>query len=254
MGLLLIENLWIKFFWATGVLLFLLKVGSIINNYLNGFALPKGFGWVGYFLLWPGMRPESFSKKVKQIESIGKVFVIGFLFFIIGIILQLILFFFWDKIPNLMGLYIGIFSILLSIHFGFSSILFVGHRFFGWRVEYLFKNPFLSESLKDFWSRRWNLAFVDMDKRLFLPLFSRKLPKNIILLSIFIISGFLHELAISYPVNNGWGGPMLYFVCHSLFMLIEPKVIFFKTKLLKRIWVWAMLLIPDLIFYLVITF
>jgi len=141
-------------------------------------------------------------------------------------------------------LYVGLASILFTIHFGFSSILFVGHRFLGWKVEKLFDNPFLSESLNEFWSRRWNLAFVDMDKRLFLPLFSKKLPKHIVFFSIFIISGILHELAISYPVNKGWGGPMLYFVLQGFFTLVEGKINFLNNRLVKRIWVWVTLLLP----------
>src|SRR5260221_553933 len=58
--------------------------------------------------------------------------------------------------------------------------------------------------------RRWNLAFVEMDRALFLKPLARKLGTRAAVFGVFIISGLFHEVAISFPVNHGWGMPLLY--------------------------------------------
>jgi alginate O-acetyltransferase complex protein AlgI len=42
-------------------------------------------------------------------------------------------------------------------------------------------------------------------------------------LAAFFVSGLLHELAISVPVNAGYGLPMLYFALQGVLVTIERK-------------------------------
>jgi hypothetical protein len=234
-----------KLLWATLGLLFLLKIGSLIRNWQNKIALPKGLGWPAYLLLWPGMRPESFSQKKSNSDSVARDFVTGFLFFLSGLLLQLVLILKWNSLKSDFALYLGLGSFLLIIHFGFSAMIFTLYRLCGWPVERLFNYPFKSLSLREFWSQRWNLAFVDMDKRLFLPLFPKRMGKTFSLLGIFLLSGILHEVGISYPAGDGWGLPLLYFIIHGVLVLVEPSIPFIKkSTLLKRIWVWFTLIAP----------
>jgi alginate O-acetyltransferase complex protein AlgI len=207
------------------------------------------------------MRPESFSvrKKISEFgpeESIGKDFVWGFVFFIGGIIFQGVLFLEWDRILPDLALWLGLLSFLIILHFGFSSLLFSAYRLLGWPVEPLFQSPLSSSSLREFWGQRWNLAFVDMDKRLFLPLLGKKLKspagKSLAVLGIFFLSGLLHEIGISYPAGAAWGGPFLYFILQGLFVLFEPifmsklgAVLAPKEKsLFEKLWVWVAILLP----------
>ena len=234
-----------KLVWATVGLLFLVKVGALIRNKQSSMALPTEIGWVFYLFLWPGVRPESFSKKLQQEQPIGNVFVKGFLFFIAGLVIQLFLFFYWDKLPTQARQYAGLLSFLIAIHLGFSYVLFVLFRLLGWPVEPLFRSSLNSSSLRDFWSRRWNLAFVDMDKRLFLPIFTNRWLKKIRFIGIFILSGILHEIGISYPAGAGWGGPLLYFILHGILTWIEPKIpLLKKSPFINKLWLWLCIFIP----------
>ncbi len=244
-GVLLIESSVLRLLWATLGLLFLLKVGSVIRNIQLSLSLPQKLGWILYFLFWPGMRPESFARRSSQDEEVGHIFVKGFLSFIFGVGIQIVLFCYWNQISTFTRQYLGLFSFLILIHFGVSSMLFVIFRILGWKVESLFMSPFKSTSLRDFWGRRWNLAFVDMDKRLFLPLFPTNLPKAVSFVGIFLLSGILHETGISYPANSGWGGPLLYFAIHGALTWIEPKLpVINSSRTAGRIWLWVCILLP----------
>jgi alginate O-acetyltransferase complex protein AlgI len=44
------------------------------------------------------------------------------------------------------------------------------------------------------------------------------------LLAIFIVSGLLHEIAITLPVGQDFGFPTLYFTLHGLLTLAEKKL------------------------------
>jgi alginate O-acetyltransferase complex protein AlgI len=43
------------------------------------------------------------------------------------------------------------------------------------------------------------------------------------MMTIFLASGLLHELAITLPVRAGFGLPTLYFTLHGILTLIEKK-------------------------------
>lgn len=234
-----------KLAWATLGLLLLLKTFSLLKSWQQSQSLPHGLGWIVYLFLWPGMRPESFSQRSTPQESIARDFVEGFIFFVCGLILHLALILFWSTLEAELRLFAGLASFFLVIHFGFSSLLYTAYKLFGWPVEPLFKSPLKSSSLREFWSQRWNLAFVDMGKRIFLPLFPQKFGKSFAAFGIFIVSGVLHEIGISFPSNGGWGLPFLYFLIHGVLTLIEPSIsVLNKFTILRRLWVWAALLIP----------
>jgi alginate O-acetyltransferase complex protein AlgI len=247
-GLFLISSPAARFLWGTAILLFLLKVGALIRNHQQKLPWPRGCGWVAYLFLWPGMRPESFSVRKSMDESVGRGFVIGFVLFILGLLGQLLLTINWTDLNHVLRLYLGLASFLLIVHFGVSAMLFTFFRLVGYPVEPLFKSPFASASLREFWGQRWNLAFVDMDKRLFLPLFPRG-SKWIAMFGIFLVSGILHEFGISYPAGGGWGGPLLYFLIHGVLTAVEPSLPL--SGAVKRFWVWITLLLPvPLLFHM----
>ena len=85
--------------------------------------------------------------------------------------------------------------------------------------------PLASISLSDFWGRRWNRAFRDLTLRfLFRPLTPRLGPRAALLV-VFVFSGLVHDLAISFPAAAGYGGPTLYFVVQGVALLDERSAI-----------------------------
>ena len=68
------------------------------------------------------------------------------------------------------------------------------------------------------------------------------------MIASFLVSGMLHEIAISFPVKMGYGLPFLYFVLHGLAMYAEGKVPLLKqiisNSVASHVWVFAWLILP----------
>ena len=107
-------------------------------------------------------------------------------------------------VVGLMALMTGI---SFAVHFGLFDLLAGLWRYCGADCRKLFRAPFLSRSLTEFWSRRWNVAFSEMTAlAVFRPVKAR-LGGRIAQTAAFLFSGLLHELAISVPVQAGYGMP-----------------------------------------------
>lgn len=137
----------------------------------------------------------------------------------------------------------------LVLHFGILSISAGMWRLSGANTYLLFKKPAKATSLTEFWSKRWNIAFSEMTAiAIFRPL-RHKLGGAAALMVSFIFSGLLHELALSVPVNNGYGLPTLYFVVHGNAVLMEQAlrskgIKFLENKVVARLWVFFWIVVP----------
>jgi alginate O-acetyltransferase complex protein AlgI len=190
--------------------------------------------WLVWAMLWPGMR-------LPRRDGSSKVWLRGLPCIAIGAALIAGAHLLWRvsgepwvaTVPLMIG-------ISLCLHFGLFGVL-AGV----WRAKPLFRNPLVSASLREFWGRRWNLAYSEMmQEAVQRPL--RKRPRAA-LAAIFVFSGLLHEVAISLPVQAGWGLPLAYFALHGLATLVEPRVITPGTKA-ARVWTacWVLLPLPLL--------
>jgi D-alanyl-lipoteichoic acid acyltransferase DltB (MBOAT superfamily) len=112
----------------------------------------------------------------------------------------------------------------------------------------LFRSPYKAKSLKEFWGKRWNIAFSEMTAIVVYKPLKIKYGIPIALTASFLFSGLLHEIAISFPVNTGYGLPLLYFVLHGLAMYTEGKISLVKEiishSVLSHVWVFAWLILP----------
>lgn len=118
----------------------------------------------------------------------------------------------------------------LILHFGILNISTGILRWLGINVTSLFKEPIRSKSLNEFWSKRWNLAFVELTTIAVLrPLKSTYGPKLAFWAS-FIFSGLLHEMAISLPVESGFGKPFLYFIIQAILILTVDRYLIMKQS------------------------
>ncbi|HEY9045299.1 MAG TPA: membrane bound O-acyl transferase family-domain-containing protein, partial [Ohtaekwangia sp.] len=120
-------------------------------------------------------------------------------------------------------------------------------RISGVDVRELFRAPYKSRSLKEFWGKRWNLAFSEMTALIaYKPL--KRFGVTTAMLASFLLSGILHEIAISFPVKAGYGMPMLYFTLHGILMYLENKSLIVQKiiadRIASHIWVLGWLVIP----------
>ncbi len=216
--------------------------------------------WLGFCVGWFGMRAESFKKVPDKPFSDWWEFIWrGLIRVVVGGVLVAAA---WmvahggfqgtteiETWRRWTATALLLFGLSLAVHFGFFNILTGIWRYFGARCSTQFRAPLLSQSLSEFWGRRWNLAFSEMTAlAVFRPL--RQLPGRaqqvtaLATIGSFLFSGMLHELAISVPVGAGFGLPMLYFVIHGIGIVLEKRLGFLNSTLSGRVWTAAWLLLP----------
>lgn len=196
------------------------------------------WGWAS-FAVWPGMDPAPFEGQPPGTDENGKRFTVGVVRALSGVALLLATALAKDALPRPVVEFATIAAILLLVHLGLSEIGTSIARAAGWNVKPLFELPWRSRTLADFWTRRWNRPFVELDRLVFLPVLTKRFGLRGAVFAIFLISGILHELAISFPAGGGWGGPLAYFVLHGVLMQAERM-----WKLRSRLWVIAAVLMP----------
>lgn len=111
----------------------------------------------------------------------------------------------------------------LGFHFGALRVLKGGLRAAGFPVRTLFPNLLETHGIADFWSRRWNVGYSQMMQRLVGRPVETLFGENTGIMAVFVVSGLLHEAAITLPVRVGYGLPTLFFILHGLLTVLERK-------------------------------
>ncbi len=132
---------------------------------------------------------------------------------------------------------------IFTFHFGLFHVLSWGWRRAGVTAPPLMRAPIIATSLAEFWGSRWNTAFAELARRFLLRPFARRHRVEFVSLAIFLVSGLVHELALSLPARGGWGGPTLYFLLQAVGLGAE------KTAMARRLglgrglrgWCWTLL-------------
>jgi len=232
-----------------------MKVIAVAEEYKNKKLTLKFNQWVVFAIGWAGMRAQPFeSLGEKPLPGAGPIITFGVSRVIIGLLLIALA----HKamlLPVSPGLtYILVSAILLVgfsliLHFGLLGISAGMWRLSGVNTYVLFKSPAKALSLTEFWSKRWNIAFSEMTSvAVFRPL-KNKTGSAAALMAAFVFSGLLHELALSVPVNNGYGLPLLYFIIQGAMVLVEKvliiqKILFLQNQLIARLWTLFWVIVP----------
>src|SRR5689334_21848315 len=169
-------------------------------------------GLFAFLFAWPGIIPDHLRTRGPREFSDPVRFLAAWARMAAGGVSILLLAVFASRIPEgLLGL-AGIAALLLTIHLGIGDLLPWFLRWAGFQAPLLFDRPWAAASLGEFWSRRWNLAFVEMNQQLFLKPVYRRFGKSAARFVLFALSGLLHELGLSFPAGGGWGLPLAYFM------------------------------------------
>lgn len=230
---------------STVGMLYLLKGAILLRRSAQDVRGFDRWGLLLYLSVWPGMNPAPFRTRQPNDVNDGTPFVRGVVRAGCGVAGIVLLSLVLPFLPtNLAGM-LGIAALLLTVHFGYAEALPWLLRWAGYAVPPLFDAPLQSVTLTEFWSRRWNRAFVEMNQILFLRPLHRRLGAAGAAVGVFAVSGILHEMAISYPAGRGWGGPLAYFVLHGLLVLLESR---WKaenwSRTARSLWTWSCLLVP----------
>ena len=186
--------------------------------------------WIMFSCLWFGMDPSAFRHR-RNFEWKTHA-VVGGLCVVCGL-LGVWLSFLFD-VRNVVILFI---AMSLSFHFGVLRLMTAFWRMQGFSVRVLFRNPLELRGFRDFWGKRWNLGYSQMMaravKKPLIPLLGEKLS----MFAVFVVSGLVHELAITVPVGAGYGWPTLFFMVHGVFCVLEKR-----DSVLMAVLCWLMLI------------
>lgn len=232
-----------------------MKVVAVAQRY-HGKPLTLKFNqWLAFAIGWAGMRAQPFERlgqpalpnaREMILFGISRVIAGGLLIALAHYIVLL------PVDPSLIKVGVSIMLLIalsLILHFGLLSISAGTWRLSGVNTYLLFKQPARATSLTQFWSKRWNLAFSEMTSiTIFRPL-KAKIGNAGALMLAFGFSGLLHELALSLPVNSGYGLPLLYFIIQGTLVLVEKvlinnQVAFLQHQVWGRVWTFFWLAVP----------
>jgi len=232
-----------------------MKVMATIESYEGSTFNLSFFQWVIFVVGWAGMRAQPFENfGSTALPNAWSNIRVGVIRFLAGALLIFLAHRLRDLHVDEEIRYVAFTTILLVafsliLHFGWLRVSMGVWRLFGVRTYPLFKEPLKSVSIHEFWSKRWNLAFSEMTSiAVFRPL-KYKIGGAWASMLAFLFSGLLHEMAISLPVRNGYGLPLLYFVIQGAGVMAERELFrrkaqFLENGLLSRVWTCLWLVVP----------
>ncbi len=235
---------WQRLFLGSIGLLQTIKTAAVLVSHRQ-MDLP---GVLIYTTVWPGVRtiPKTRNKPDgERLPALEAMYNRGYWTFCFGLLLSIITALAYERVPASIIGWLGLAAVLTTIHFGYAQLLSASLRLLGFDVDPLFDEPLKSVSCHDFWSRRWNLAFVQMNQIILMPALRSRMPVGLALFTAFLVSGLLHEIGISYAAGTGWGGPLLYFTLQGIWFVVEHHLRYHKVNpLILRMAAWVVILLP----------
>ncbi len=236
------------------ILVTLFGMKSIVAvEYYNGKDRRLNFiQWISFVAGWFGMRPNLFETLGSgSLQGGDELVKFGLKRIAVGTGLIFLSGYIYNNLPGvffqILSTVLAIIGVSLVLHFGILNITAGFWRTKGADTRTLFKEPMRSVRLSEFWGKRWNLAFSEMTAiALYRPLKTR-IGEKAAMVTAFVFSGLLHEVAISVPVKAGYGLPLLYFFVQGILIIIERKlehIGILENKLIARCWVFTGLILP----------
>ncbi|MDB9741418.1 membrane bound O-acyl transferase family-domain-containing protein [Akkermansiaceae bacterium] len=178
--------------------------------------------WLAFSFLWFGMNPGAWVVKRRKLEWKSHLYMALGCMLVGAIGLSLYV--------RYIGVGAGGYFFVLSFvfmsmmfHYGVLRALVAFWRWVGYPVRTLFRNPLVTTGFRDFWGARWNLGYSQMMARAVQKPLTPTLGNKGAVFAVFVVSGFFHELAITVPVQSGYGLPTLFFLFHGLAVTLEKK-------------------------------
>ena len=140
----------------------------------------------------------------------------------------------------LLAAWTGMLGLILILHFGAFHLLSLMWRSAGISAQPIMQHPLQSQSLSEFWGKRWNLGFRQLSHDwVFAPL-RKYFGITVATLGAFVASGMIHDLVISVPARAGYGLPAAYFLLQGFGVLAERSTLGAKFGLTRGAagWLW----------------
>ncbi|MEM9701551.1 MAG: MBOAT family protein [Planctomycetota bacterium] len=204
-----------------------LSVGLWLAAKLWAFALNPGRGdWrrEAIWACWPGLERRQFLHGAAAAPDAtewlrGSVGTLGgVLLFLLGGALA-------ERDKAVLGGLCAAAGFVFALHFGAFHLLALALRTRGVDAVPLMNRPLSAATLAEFWGRRWNTAFALLTRDAVFSPVARRFSPAVALWVGFLLSGFVHEAAITGPVYDRpgaiYGGPTSYFLLQALGVSLE---------------------------------
>lgn len=199
---------------------------------------------VAYLLAWPGMDadvfldPKQCALPPRPSSWFWAIFDTAVGAALLWVVARSIL----QKQPLLCG-WVGMLGLILLLHFGTFQITALFWQSLGVRAEPIMSSPLRSKSLAEFWGKRWNLGFRQLAHELIFRPLHRELGGEAAALSVFVVSGLIHDLVISVPARGGYGLPTAYFLLQGVGVMVERSQVGRHLGLGQGLRGWSFMLV-----------
>jgi hypothetical protein len=212
---------WVTMWSVAAALYFALKLATLRGNWRGA----NGWRVAAFLLLWPGMNAAKFlrSERAALRPASRREFLFASVKCALGLALVIWATLHADTAPPLLLAWVGMLGLIFALHFGIFHLLSCAWRAAGVDAPPLMRAPIAARSLAEFWGERWNVAFAESARRFLLRPLARRWGVERAGALVFLASGLVHELVISFPARGGWGGPTLYFLLQGAGVAFEKS-------------------------------
>jgi membrane bound O-acyltransferase family protein len=194
-----------------------------------------------YLFLWPGMDAEEFlatDTPPPHVEC--REWLVPLFRTLAGALLVWSAARFISAQHPLCAGWMGMLGIVLVLHFGIFDSISAAWRSAGIHAQPIMRQPLKSESLGEFWGKRWNLGFRKLSHTLVFRPLQRRFGAVAATVGAFLASGLIHDLVISLPARAGYGLPTAYFLLQGCGVIAERSRTGKKLGLGQgtRGWLW----------------
>jgi len=170
-----------------------------------------------FLVVWPGMDAAAFlSRSSGEARPAGSEWIMAALKTAFGVALLWVVARAALPAHAMLAGWLAMAGVVFVLHFGTFHLLSLAWRGAGVNAMPVMRHPLRSESLADFWGRRWNTAFHELATRFSFEPLRERVGASTAALFVFLLSGLIHELVISVPAHGGYGLPTGYFVVQGL--------------------------------------
>jgi len=134
--------------------------------------------------------------------------------------------------------WIGLFGLILILHFGTFHLIALFWQTVGVDAQPIMSKPLLSKTLSEFWGKRWNLGFRQVAHDYIFRRLYKRTGVAIAGFLVFVASGLVHDLVISFPAHGGYGLPTGYFALQGLGVSLERSALGRRIGLQNGLTAW----------------
>ena len=191
---------------------------------------------LAYLAAWPGMDADAFLNSSHRPARPGVQQWIWALWkTALGVAL---LWFVARRVPvqySLLRGWIGLFGLIFLLHFGSFHLIALFWQDNGVDAKPIMFNPAASVTLSEFWGKRWNLGFRQLAHEFIFRPLRKRTNAAFAGLMVFVASGLIHDLVISFPARGGYGLPTAYFLLQGLAVIFERSSLAARIGLQKQV-------------------